>query len=140
MTRRHKNARLKCLDPYTELVELIERWVIHDLHEASGSLGYPRQSLQVANIRVLASSIDPTGYSAEDHRVVAEAVESLGATDDKLFAAVCMYYKPWMLRALAERGYPEAPTQTFYDRLVRAHSWIDSTICAKRPQKSVASC
>lgn len=137
MTRRHKNARLKCLDAYTELVEMIERWVIHDLHAATGGLGYPRQSLQVASIQVLASSIDPTGYSAQDHRHVAEAVEALGKTDDKLFAAICMYYKPWMLRDLIARGYPEAPSQTFYDRLVRAHSWIDSTICAKKPSEEM---
>lgn len=138
MTRRHKNARLKCLDPYTELVELIERWVIHELHEASGGLGYPRSSLKVISVQVMASSIDPTGYSAQDHSHVADAVEELGKTDDKLFAAICMYYKPWMLPSLIQRGYPEAPSQTFYDRLVRAHSWLESAVCAKRPAESLA--
>lgn len=140
MTRRNRNARLKCLDPYTELVELIERWVIHDLHAASGGLGYPRRSLHVASIQVLASSIDPTGYSAEDHRHVAEAVEALGAAEEKLFAALCMYYKPWMRAALLQRGFPEAPNQTFYDRLVRAHSWVESTILSKKSVRELEYC
>lgn len=140
MTRRSKNARLKCLDHYAELVELIERWVIHDLKEASGGLGYPRTSLHVVNIQVIASSVDPTGYSAEDHRRVADAVQALGREDEKLFAAICMYYKPWMLAALVERGYPQAPSQTFYDRLVRAHRWIESTICVVKLQNEVAYC
>lgn len=138
MTRRHRNARLKCLDRFTELVELIERWVIHDIKEASGGLGYPSQSLHVSNIRVLASSIDPTGYSAEDHRQVADAVHALAGTDADLFAAICMYYKPWMLPALIARGFPAAPSQTFYDRLVRAHTWVQSELDANKLRETVA--
>lgn len=139
MTRRHRNARLKCLDPFAELCELIERWVIHDMEAASGGLGYPRRSLNAVNIRVLASSIDPTGYSAQDHRQVAAAVEALGAGDEELFAALCMYYKPWMLVALSERGYPQAPSQTFYDRLVRAHRWVQSELDANKSRAPIAA-
>lgn len=139
MTRRHRNARLKCLDPYAELCELIERWVIHDLEAASGGLGYPRRSFNAVNIRVLASSIDPTGYSAQDYSQVAESVEALSSADPDLFAALCMYYKPWMLASLIERGYPFAPSQTFYDRLVRAHRWVQSELDANKSRETVAA-
>lgn len=139
MTRRNRNCRLKCLDPYTELVELIERWVIHDMEAASGGLGYPRRSLNAVHIQVLASSIDPTGYSAQDYRQVAAAVEALSTADADLFAALCMYYKPWMLLALSERGYPQAPSQTFYDRLVRAHRWVQSELDANKSRAPIAA-
>lgn len=139
MTRRNRNSRLKCLDPYTELVELIERWVMHDLEAASGGLGYPRRSLNAVNIRVLASSIDPTGYSAQDYRQVGAAVEALAPADPDLFAALSMYYKPWMLRALIDRGYPFAPSQTYYDRLVRAHRWVQSELDANKSRQTIAA-
>jgi hypothetical protein len=137
MTRRHKNAaRLQCLEPYAELCDLITQWVTRDMAEAAGALGYPHQSLQAVNIRVLASSIDPTGYSAQDHAAVANAVNALSLADEKLFAAVAMYYKPWMIPAMVERGHPQAPDQTFYNRLVRAHAWLQSEVDANQPQKA----
>lgn len=128
MTRRSRNARIQCLDPYAELCELIERWVIYDLKAATGGLGYPRKSLDFSFIQSLASSIDPTGYSAQDHGALAAAVHLLADTDEKLFAAIAMYYKPWMIAGFEARGFPRAPDQTFYNRLVRAHAWLQSEL------------
>lgn len=139
MTRRSRNQRLKCLDPFAELVELIERWVIHDLKYATGGLGYPSKSLDFTMIYSPASSIDPTGYSAEDHSEVASVVMSLAEVDGDLFAAVAMYYKPWMLQSLIDKGYPQAPSQTFYDRLVRAHRWLDSELSVKKSRRRLES-
>lgn len=134
MTRRHRNARIQCLDPYAELCELIERWVIYDLKSATGGLGYPRKSLDFTMIYSPASSIDPTGYSAEDHGAVAKIVATLSEADPKLFAAVAMYYKPWMIESFKERGFPTAPDQTFYNRLVRAHAWMLSELMDVAPE------
>ncbi|WP_295986445.1 hypothetical protein [uncultured Variovorax sp.] len=141
MTRRERNSRLKCLDPYAELSDLISSWVRHDLHAATGGLGYPSHSLNFDRVQVHASSIDPTGYCARDHSLVAASVNALAATDGNLFAALAMYYKPWMIESLKDRGFPMAPSQTFYDRLVRAHAWVQSTMDAKRTrvdERSVA--
>lgn len=128
MTRRKASARIQCLDHYSELCELIERWVVHDLQSVTGGLGYPRKSLDFAFVQSPASSIDPTGYSAEDHRTVEASVLKLAEHDDGLFAAVSMYYKPWTIIGCVARGYPRAPCQTFYDRLVRAHAWLASEL------------
>lgn len=141
MTRRNKNARIQCLDPYVELCELIERWVVYDIKWATGALGYPRKSLDFSFIQSPASSIDPTGYSAQDHGTLAAAVNRLAEEDEKLFAAIAMYYKPWTIRSFEERGYPRAPDQTFYNRLVRGHAWLQSemdmeAIIRKRENKS----
>lgn len=133
MTRRARNARIQCLDPYAELCELIERWVIYDLKSATGGLGYPAKSLDFSFIQSPASSIDPTGYSAQDHGDMAEAVNLLSGADSKLFAALAMYYKPWMIESFKERGFPAAPDQTFYNRLVRAHRWLDSELMNSSP-------
>jgi len=134
VTRRHRNARIQCLDPYAELCELIERWVVYDIKSATGGLGYPRKSLDFTMIYSPASSIDPTGYSAEDHGAVAKVVNTLSEADPKLFAAVAMYYKPWMIESFKERGYPSAPDQTFYNRLVRAHAWMLSELLEIAPE------
>lgn len=134
MTRRQRNARIQCLDPYTELCELIERWVVYDLKSATGGLGYPAKSLDFTFIQSPASSIDPTGYSAQDHGAMAAAVHLLAETDGKLFAAVAMYYKPWMIESFKERGFPSAPDQTFYNRLVRGHAWLDSELMNSAPE------
>jgi len=118
--------RLRCLDPYSELCELIERWVIRDIKAAAGALGYPRKSLDFSFIQSPASCIDPTGYSAQDHSVIATAVDRLAHEDESLFATIAMYYKPWTIAGFVERGFPRAPDQTFYNRLVRAHRWLQS--------------
>ena len=133
MTRRNRNARIQCLDPYTELCELIERWVIYDIKACTGALGYPRKSLDFSFIQSPASSIDPTGYAAQDHGDMASVVNRLAETDEKLFAAVAMYYKPWTIVGYEERGFPRAPAQTFYNRLVRAHSWMHSEMLEISP-------
>lgn len=136
MTRRKTSARLQCLDHYAELCELIERWVVHDLKAVTGGLGFPRKSLDFTFIQSQASSIDPTGYSAEDHRTVEASVMRLAEHDDELFAAVSMYYKPWTIIGCVARGYPRAPVQTFYDRLVRAHAWLASELRAELEKRA----
>lgn len=137
MTRRHKNApRLQCLDPYADLCELIDRWVVRDIKYITGSLGYPRKSLDFSFIQSPASSIDPTGYSAQDHGAIVVAVNRLAEEDEPLFAAMAMYYKPWTIPGFQERGFPRAPDQTFYNRLVRAHRWLQSELdCELRRRK-----
>ena len=118
--------RLKLLDAHADLCSMLERWVIHQIHSLTGGLGYPRKSLDFSYVTSPASSIDPTGFSAEDHRDTEQAFQNLCEADQDLAAAIKMYYMPWTIRALEDAGYPVAPNQTYYDRLKRAHQWMES--------------
>ncbi len=118
--------RLKILDSYSDLCSMLDRWVIHQLKSVAGGLGYPRKSLDFAYVTSPASSVDPTGYSAEDHAELEIALDSLAKEDGELFAAIKMHYMPWTIIALQGNGYPFAPHQTYYDRLKRAHAWLHS--------------
>jgi len=138
MTRRSRNRRIQILDPYAELCELIERWVVYDIKRVTGALGYPRKSLDFSFKYSPASSIDPTGYCAEDHSDIASAVEMLAEIDGKLFAALAMYYRPWTIQAYEERGFPRAPDQTFYNRLLRAHSWLHAEMQKNQAYRQMA--
>lgn len=120
--------RLRILDDYADLCSLLDRWVIHQMHSVAGGLGFPRKSLDFSYIQSPASSIDPTGYAAEDHRDTDKAFDSLCKADLELAAAIKMHYMPWSTKALIEEGYPFAPHQTYYDRLVRAHRWMESEL------------
>src|SRR5574337_1137 len=138
MTRRNRNAILQCLDPYYDLVRLIERWMIHDIKAQSGALGYPTRSYALDRVQVLASSVDPMGYSRADYADVESAFNQLRTDDLELFAAASMYYKPWCIPVMTAAGFHAAPNQTFYNRLVRAHAWIRSEIDAKKSRRTLA--
>lgn len=123
------SRRLAILDRYSDLCKLIEMWVIHEVQATAGSLGYPKKSAGFGGGQARqAGYVDPTGYSAWDHRAVARAVDSLAAVDRDLFAAVQCYYMPWTIRGLVADGFPFPPVraQTYYDRLERAHAWLQS--------------
>jgi len=120
--------RLKILESHSDLCALLDRWVIHQMKSVTGGLGYPHKSLDFSYIQSPASSIDPTGYSAEDHGDTDTAFANLCDSDLKLAAAIKMHYMPWTIPALVHEGYPTAPLQTYYDRLVRAHVWMESEL------------
>lgn len=123
------SRRLAILDRYADLVKLIEMWVVHEVQATAGSLGYPKQSPGFGQGQVKqAGYVDPTGYSAWDHRAVARAVDSLSKTDRDLYATIQMYYMPWSVQELVAEGFPFPPVraQTYYDRLERAHAWLQS--------------
>jgi len=123
------SRRLAILDRYADLCKLIEMWVIHEVQATAGSLGYPKKAAGFGEGQARqAGYVDPTGYSAWDHRAVARAVDSLAAADRELFAAVQCYYMPWTVPSLLEAGFPFPPnrSQTYYDRLERAHAWLQS--------------
>lgn len=118
--------RLKILDNYADLHSMIERWVIHTIQSCTGGLGYPRKSLDFSYVTSPASSVDPTGFAAQDFTDIEEAMQLLSDTDRELFAAIKMYYMAWTIPALTAAGFPFAPHQTYYDRLTRAHAWLQS--------------
>lgn len=123
------SRRLAILDRYADLVRLIEMWVVHEAQATAGTLGYPKQSAGFGQGQVKqAGYVDPTGYSAWDHRAVARAVDNLSKIDRDLYAAVQCYYMPWTVQELAAAGFPFPPVraQTYYDRLERAHAWLQS--------------
>lgn len=123
------SRRLSILDRYADLCKLIELWVVHEMQATSGSLGYPKKSPGFGEGQARqAGYVDPTGFSAWDHRAVANAIDALSKHDQHLFAAVKMHYMAWTIPALIDAGFPFPPdrAQTFYDRLQRAHAWLDS--------------
>lgn len=120
--------RLKILESHADLCALLDRWVIHQMKSVTGGLGYPRKSLDFSYIQSPASSIDPTGYSAEDHTDTDKAFDNLCSADMCLAAAIKMHYMPWSIAALMGEGYPFSPDKTYYNRLVRAHVWLESEL------------
>ena len=136
------SRRLAILDRYADLVRLIEMWVIHEVQATAGTLGYPKQSAGFGQGQVKqAGYVDPTGYSAWDHRAVARAVDSLSKTDRDLYATIQMYYMPWSVQELVAEGFPFPPVraQTYYDRLERAHAWLQSEWRIQLNQLSAAA-
>ena len=123
------SRRLAILDRYADLCKLIEMWVIHEVQATAGTLGYPKQSPGFGQGQVRqAGYVDPTGFSAWDHRAIERALNALMEQDKDLYAAVQCYYKPWTVKDLIAAGYPFPPirAQTYYDRLERAHGWLQS--------------
>ncbi len=106
------------------LVSLLSQWAIHDLRSQTGGLGYASGSSWMRGLKSSpASSIDPTGYAARDFRDVEAAMRELMEQGTNLWAAVTMYYKPWVVASFREQGHP-FQTSTYYDRLHRGHTEI----------------
>lgn len=106
------------------LVSLLNQWALHDLRSQTGGLGYASGSSWMRGLKSSpASSIDPTGYAVRDFRDVEAAMRELMEGETPLWAAVTMYYKPWVVEAFKTEGYPFG-TSTYYDRLHRAHAQI----------------
>jgi hypothetical protein len=106
------------------LVSLLNQWAIHDLRSNTGGLGFASGSSWMRGLKSSpASSIDPTGYAARDYRDVEAALEDLRVNGVNLWASLMMYYKPWVIAAFRDEGYPFA-TSTYYDRLHRAHTEV----------------
>lgn len=123
------SRRLAILDRYADLCKLIEMWVRHELQATTGSLGYPRQSAGFGEGQARqAGYVDPTGYSAWDHRAVERSLNALAHAEPDLWAAVKMHYMTWTIPAMMSQGHPFPPrcAQTYYDRLTRAHAWLNS--------------
>jgi hypothetical protein len=97
---------------------------MHDLRSQTGGLGYASGSSWMRGLKSSpASSIDPTGYSARDFRDVEAAMDDLRQHGVNLWAALMMYYRPWVIQAFRDEGYP-FQTSTYYDRLHRAHTEV----------------
>jgi hypothetical protein len=106
------------------LVGLLSQWAMHDLRTQTGGLGYASGSSWMRGLKSSpASSVDPTGYAARDFRDVEAAMDDLRHTGVNLWAAMMMYYRPWVVNAFRGEGYPWQ-NSTYYDRLHRAHSLV----------------
>ena len=106
------------------LVSLLNQWAIHSLRSETGGLGFASGSSWMRGLKSSpASSIDPTGYAARDFRDVDAAMDTLRRDQPKLWAAVNMYYKPWVVDSFKAEGYPHG-NSTFWERLERGHREI----------------
>jgi hypothetical protein len=120
--------RLKILNEYADLCSLIEKWVMHEMHKVTGSLGYPKKSAVFSLIIKGGEHQDPTGFNCKDFTDIAQVFERLCEQEHELGAAVKMHYMHWTILALQQSGYPFAPDQTYYNRLKRGHAWMYSEL------------
>lgn len=120
------------------LVSLLNQWARHDLRTQTGGLGYASGCGWMRGLKSSpASSVDPTGYAARDFRQVEAAMQDLMQAGTNLWAAVMMYYKPWVIPAFKAEGYPHN-TSVFYERLHRAHRHLVDHMDAARQEKRKA--
>jgi hypothetical protein len=106
------------------LVSLLNQWAVHDLRSQTGGLGYASGSSWMRGLKSSpASSIDPTGYAARDFRDVDGAMNELRITNRNHWAAVSMYYKPWVVENFKTEGFPFG-NRLYFDRLQRAHKLL----------------
>jgi hypothetical protein len=114
------------------LVALLGAWARHDLKSESGGLGFASGSSWMQGLKSSpASSIDPTGWAAGDFRDLEASMDRLLEAERELWAAVTMYYKPWVIRAFVDEGFP-FQNGTYYDRLHRAHAWLATEMNRRR--------
>ncbi len=106
------------------LVSLLNQWARHDLRSNTGGLGYASGSSWMRGLKSSpASSIDPTGFAARDFRDIDAAMVWLCEAYKPTWAAVNMYYKPWVIEAFKDEGYPfGAGNKTYYNRLHDGHA------------------
>jgi hypothetical protein len=117
------------------LVGLLSQWAIHSLRDETGGLGYASGSGWMRGLKSSpASSVDPTGYAARDFRGVDAAMDAMMRSHRDLWAAVTMYYKPWMVEAMRAEGYPFCTT-TYYTRLQTGHREIAWLMNARRDER-----
>lgn len=121
------------------LVSLLNQWALHDLHSQTGGLGYANGSNWMQGLKASspAARSDPTGYSARDFRDVEAAMDALRTSDQNLWASVTMYYKPWIVAAFRDEGFPFA-NSTYYERLHRAHAQLAAHMNRETPVKVLA--
>ncbi len=120
------------------LVGLLSQWAIHDLRSQTGGLGYASGSGWMRGLKSSpSSSIDPTGYAARDFRDVESAMDDLMRNGTNLWAAMMMYYRPWVVEAFKAEGYPFG-NSTFYERLHRGHAEVAGTLERARQARLTA--
>lgn len=106
------------------LVGLLSQWAIHDLRTQTGGLGYASGSSWMRGLKSSpASSIDPTGYAARDFTDVETAMQDLMAKGKHLWAAISMYYKPWVVESFKAQGFPFGD-RLYFARLHQAHKLL----------------
>ena len=119
------------------LVSLLNQWALHDLRSQTGGLGYASGSSWMRGLKSSpSSSIDPTGYAARDFRDVESAMDWLREAYKPTWAAVTMYYKPWIVEEFVRTGYPfGAANKTYYNRLHDGHSRLAEHLNAVRAER-----
>lgn len=115
------------------LVSLLNQWAIRQI--PGHQLGYASGSHWMHGLKSSpSSSVDPTGYAARDYTDLETALNDLMANGTNLWAALMMYYKPWVIQAFRDEGYP-FQTSTYYDRLHRAHTEVANAMNAAKASR-----
>ena len=113
------------------LVSLMCQWARRELAGQDGGLGYPKKSAFLLIHSNTPARVDPTGESAQDFRELDEALKTCLKEREELWVALMMYYRPWGIQALMQRGYPFG-NSTYYSRLHLAHKWVSEQITQKK--------
>jgi hypothetical protein len=119
------------------LVSLLNQWARHDLSTQTGGLGFASGSSWMRGLKSSpASAIDPTGYAARDFRDVEQVMSDLMRSTRHLWAAVTMYYKPWVVDSFRKEGFP-FNDRLYFARLHRAHEVLAEDMEAVRMTRKI---
>jgi hypothetical protein len=104
------------------LVSLLVRWAVRDV--PGRELGYASGCGWMRGLKSspATSIVDPVGFSACDFSDIEAGMVWLHEAYQPAWAAVMMYYKPWVIKALQDEGFPfGAGNKTYYNRLHDGH-------------------
>lgn len=100
------------------------RWAIRQLRGESSALGYPAKAAGFSEKTTGGyNHSNPTAFGIEDFRDLDEALQLLCNERKWQFAAMMMYYKPWIVVEMKAEGYPFG-NSTYYQRLHSAHDYV----------------
>ena len=112
------------------LVSLMCQWAVREWQGLHGALGFPRKSAGFSEKTTGGyNHSNPTALSFKDFRDLQDSLEGLRMAHVDLWAAMMMYYQPWVVEAFKEQGYP-FENSSYYHRLHRAHRLLADMIDA----------
>lgn len=113
------------------LVSLMSRWSLRQLRGETSALGYPSKAAGFSEKTTGGySHTNPTAFGVEDFRDLDAALKDLCVNRQWQFAAMMMYYKPWIVQNMKGEGYPFNDS-TYYKRLHSAHEYVARLMDAK---------
>lgn len=115
------------------LVSLMCQWARRIASEENGGLGYPKKAAFLTIGFSKSAKTDPTEFSAKDYSDLNAALAYLCENEFPRWAAMMMYYKPWVIPAFQAEGWPFG-NQTYYNRLHAAHLIVSQHIDANKPR------
>lgn len=108
------------------LVALMTRWA-----SRRPAIGYPTKSTGFSERT--SGGYDhstPMDFCADDYTDLEAALNVLREIKPEQFAAMMMYYKPWVIKSLQAEGHAFG-NSTYYQRLHAAHSFVATKLLVR---------